>query len=85
MTVLSNILDSSDTVTVNNKQFQVNIANGLPKVYHPSSGYVLDRPHYTDHAVKAIRTISNTLAKPLPSPRPPLTGQYTVVFSMLLK
>ena len=43
MTVLSNILDPSDTVTVN-KQFQVNIANAwtAKTVYQPSSGYVLD-------------------------------------------
>ena len=49
--VLVNILDPSDTITVNNKQFQVNIANGLPKVYHPNSAYTLDQPGYTDHAV----------------------------------
>ena len=53
--VLVNILDPSDTITVNNKQFQVNIANGLPKVYHPNSAYMLDQPGYTDHAVNAIR------------------------------
>ena len=37
--VLVNILDLSNTITVNNKQFQVNIANGLPKVYHPNSAF----------------------------------------------
>lgn len=31
------VLDPSDVVTVNGGQFQVNIQNGMPKVYHPSS------------------------------------------------
>ena len=53
--VLVNILDPSNTITMNNKQFQVNIANGLSKVYHPNSAYTLDQPGYTDHAVNTIR------------------------------
>ena len=32
-----NLLDSSDTVTVINEQFEVNIENGQPKVYSPVS------------------------------------------------
>jgi len=36
-TVLVNILSTSDTVTVTNNQFQVNIVNGMPKVYYPQS------------------------------------------------
>lgn len=34
---LVNQLDTSDTVVVNNGQFQVNINNGLPKIYYPQS------------------------------------------------
>ena len=41
---LVDILDSSDVVTVNGGQFQVNIQNGMPKVYHPSS----DAEEYSD-------------------------------------
>jgi alpha-amylase len=33
--VLSNIFDPSDTVTVANNQFQVNLDSGLPKIYYP--------------------------------------------------
>ncbi|XP_019851448.1 PREDICTED: alpha-amylase-like [Amphimedon queenslandica] len=36
-TKLVNQLDTSDTVVVNNGQFQVNINNGLPKIYYPQS------------------------------------------------
>ena len=36
-TELVNLLDSSDTVTVSNGQFEVNIQNGQPKVYYPAS------------------------------------------------
>lgn len=36
-TELVDVLDPSDVVTVNGGQFQVNIQNGMPKVYHPSS------------------------------------------------
>ena len=41
---LVDILDPSDVVTVNGGQFQVNIQNGMPKVYHPSS----DAEEYSD-------------------------------------
>ena len=34
---LVNQLDTSDSVVVNNGQFQVYINNGLPKIYYPSS------------------------------------------------
>ena len=37
-----NVLDSSDTVTVNGGQFTVNIKGGLPKVYHPAANAVLE-------------------------------------------
>ena len=30
-------MDTSDTVVVNNGQFQVNINSGLPKIYYPQS------------------------------------------------
>ena len=35
--VLVNVLDSSDTVTVNGGKFSLNLQNGMPKVYHPSN------------------------------------------------
>lgn len=34
---LVNILDSSDKVTVENDQFEVNIEDGMPKVYFPQN------------------------------------------------
>lgn len=34
---LVNQLDTSDSVVVNNGQFEVYINNGLPKIYYPSS------------------------------------------------
>ena len=30
-----NVLDPSDTVTVNGGQFTVTIVGGMPKIYHP--------------------------------------------------
>lgn len=36
-TVLKNLLDSNDNVTVNGGQFNVNLQNGMPKVYYPAS------------------------------------------------
>ena len=38
-----NLLDSSDTVTVNNGRFEVNIQNGQPKVYSPASEQVAQK------------------------------------------
>ena len=37
-----NLLDSSDTVTVDGGKFLVNIKNGLPVIYHPLSSVVDD-------------------------------------------
>ena len=42
MAELVNILDSSDTVTVNGGQFTVNIKGGMPKVYHPADNAMLE-------------------------------------------
>ena len=39
---LVNLLDSSDTVTVDGGKFLVNIKNGLPVIYHPLSSVVDD-------------------------------------------
>ena len=39
-TALVNILNTSDKVTVENDQFEVNIQDGMPKVYSPENGKV---------------------------------------------
>ena len=45
---LVNVLDSSDTVTVNGGQFTVNIKGGMPKVYHPADSAVLEEERQVD-------------------------------------
>ena len=37
-TVLQNILDPNDKITVNNKKFTIAIKDGLPLVYTPAGG-----------------------------------------------
>lgn len=46
---LVNVLDSSDTATVNGGSFTVNIQNGLPKVYHPMGTAQLEPHAYNDY------------------------------------
>lgn len=36
---LVNILDSGDSVTVSNGQFQVSLQSSLPKIYYPSDSH----------------------------------------------
>ena len=45
---LVNQLDTSDSVVVNNGQFQVYIKNGLPKIYYPSSDMDVPFRHPSD-------------------------------------
>jgi alpha-amylase len=47
-TKLVNVLDSSDTVTVNGGRFTVNIKGGMPKVYHPTASAVLEEEREVD-------------------------------------
>lgn len=67
---LVNQLDKSDSIVVNNGQFQLYISNGLPKVYYPadsadvevpfdlnppsSSGHSKDKPSLSKFAIMII-------------------------------
>lgn len=52
----------SDTVTVNNGQFQVYINNGLPKVYYPqSTTLILDDANPVDNHSSGLTTSSKLL------------------------
>ena len=49
---LVNQLDNSDTVTVSNGQFLVNIRDGLPLVYYPAATYQLAEDEVTDQKIQ---------------------------------